>query len=129
MWHRALLWLLLKKQAKIRERGNQLFRRVVFPSPLNPHPFLAATGGIPRTPYVITRKLRSFAFSPDNAVNFFLRSSLTPTSVLAAFATFVCQRNCIFLCKGTKLKIVMPVFLWHRVLVYATPQDVSTHYR
>ena len=30
--------------------------------------------------------------------------------VLAAFATLVCQRNCVFLCKGTKLKIVMPVF-------------------
>ena len=28
----------------------------------------------------------------------------------AAFATLVCQRNCVFLCKGTKLKIVMPVF-------------------
>ena len=26
------------------------------------------------------------------------------------FATLVCQRNCVFLCKGTKLKIVMPVF-------------------
>ena len=24
--------------------------------------------------------------------------------VLAAFATLVCQRNCVFLCKGTKLK-------------------------
>ena len=39
--------------------------------------------------------------------------------VLAAFATLVCQRNCVFLCKGTKaqefglcriLRIVMPVF-------------------
>ena len=38
--------------------------------------------------------------------------------VLAAFATLVCQRNCVFLCKGTKLQnsakpnswIVMPVF-------------------
>ena len=30
--------------------------------------------------------------------------------VLAAFATLVCQRNCVFLCKGTKLKIVMPAF-------------------
>ena len=38
--------------------------------------------------------------------------------VLAAFATLVCQRNCVFPCKGTKLKnsacanswIVMPVF-------------------
>ena len=29
---------------------------------------------------------------------------------MAAFATLVCQRNCVFLCKGTKLKIVMPVF-------------------
>ena len=29
--------------------------------------------------------------------------------VLAAFATLVCQRHCVFLCKGTKLKIVMPV--------------------
>ena len=25
-------------------------------------------------------------------------------TVLAAFATLVCQRNCVFLCKGTKLK-------------------------
>ena len=24
--------------------------------------------------------------------------------VLAAFATLVCQRNCVFLCKGTKLQ-------------------------
>ena len=30
--------------------------------------------------------------------------------VLAAFATLVCQRNCVFLCKDTKLKIVMPCF-------------------
>ena len=37
----------------------------------------------------------------------------TQSFVLAAFATLVCQRNCVFLCKGTKLKIVMPVF-WHR---------------
>ena len=51
--------------------------------------------------------------------------------VLAAFATLVCQRNCVFLCKDTKaqefglcriLGIVMPVFcgtepfLWHRAL-------------
>ena len=34
----------------------------------------------------------------------------TQSFVLAAFATLVCQRNCVFLCKGTKLKIVMPVF-------------------
>ena len=53
--------------------------------------------------------------------------------VLAAFATLVCQRNCVFLCKGTKLQkaalfalfglrrilgIVMPVFLWHRALLW-----------
>ena len=34
----------------------------------------------------------------------------TQSFVLAAFATLVCQRNCVFLCKDTKLKIVMPVF-------------------
>ena len=28
----------------------------------------------------------------------------TQSFVLAAFATLVCQRNCVFLCKGTKLK-------------------------
>ena len=27
-----------------------------------------------------------------------------PTSVLAAFAISFCQRNCVFLCKGTKLQ-------------------------
>ena len=27
-----------------------------------------------------------------------------PTNAFAAFATLVCQRNCVFLCKGTKLK-------------------------
>ena len=42
---------------------------------------------------------------------YFLQSSQTKgRGVLAAFATLVCQRNCVFLCKGTKLKIVMPVF-------------------
>lgn len=30
-----------------KERRNQFFRRVVFPSPLDPHPFLATTGGNP----------------------------------------------------------------------------------
>ena len=30
--------------------------------------------------------------------------------LFTGFATLVCQRNCVFLCKGTKLKIVMPVF-------------------
>ena len=33
-----------------------------------------------------------------------------PVFAFAAFATLVCLRNCVFLCKGTKLKIVMPVF-------------------
>ena len=42
---------------------------------------------------------------------YFLQSSQTKgIDVLAAFATLVCQRHCVFLCKGTKLKIVMPVF-------------------
>ena len=27
-----------------------------------------------------------------------------PTNAFAAFATLVCQRNCVFLCKGTKAK-------------------------
>ena len=36
---------------------------------------------------------------------YFLQSSQTKgRDVLAAFATLVCQRNCVFLCKGTKLK-------------------------
>ena len=30
--------------------------------------------------------------------------SLCNLGFLAAFATLVCQRNCVFLCKGTKLK-------------------------
>ena len=30
--------------------------------------------------------------------------SCAQSFVLAAFATLVCQRNCVFLCKGTKLK-------------------------
>ena len=35
--------------------------------------------------------------------NYFLQSSQTKgRDVLAAFATLVCQRNCVFLCKGTK---------------------------
>ena len=34
---------------------------------------------------------------------YFLQSSQTKgRGVLAAFATLVCQRNCVFLCKGTK---------------------------
>ena len=34
---------------------------------------------------------------------YFLQSSQTKgRDVLAAFATLVCQRNCVFLCKGTK---------------------------
>ena len=40
----------LQSSQNIRERGNQLFRRVVFPSPLDPHPFLAATRGVPLDP-------------------------------------------------------------------------------
>ena len=52
--------------------------------------------------------------------------------VLAAFATLVCQRNCVFLCKGTKLKNsacagLVPNswdsyagFLWHRAWVCDT---------
>ena len=36
---------------------------------------------------------------------YFLQSSQTKgRDVLAAFATLVCQRNCVFLCKGTKLQ-------------------------
>ncbi len=36
---------------------------------------------------------------------YFLQSSQTKgRGVLAAFATLVCQRNCVFLCKGTKLQ-------------------------
>ena len=41
--------------------------------------------------------------------------------VLAAFATLVCQRNCVFLCKGTKLKIVMPVLCRFSLLRLETP--------
>ena len=53
LWHRVLVWLLLKKQGKL----------------------------------------------------YFFKSSQTKgRDVLAAFATLVCQRNCIFLCKGTKLQ-------------------------
>ena len=56
---------------------------------------------------------------------------VTQSFVLAAFATLVCQRNCVFLCKGTKLQkaalfaIVCRFFcgkelcLWHRALVVA----------
>ena len=32
------------------------------------------------------------------------RFFVTQSFVLAAFATLVCQRNCVFLCKGTNLK-------------------------
>ena len=49
----------LEKQGKLyffkssqtsRERGNQRFRCVGFPSPLNPHPFLTPTRGAPLDP-------------------------------------------------------------------------------
>ena len=50
----------------------------------------------PRTPYVITRNLRSFAFSPDNAVHFlygavFHRPALLPPlqSVFAKDTAFL----------------------------------------
>ena len=65
-----------KSSQTSRERGNQLFRRVVVPSPLNPHPFLAATGGIPRAPYAITRNSWSFAPAPKNAVHFLYGAAL-----------------------------------------------------
>ena len=43
---------------------------------------------------------------------YFLQSSQTKgRGVLAAFATLVYQRNCVFLCKGTKLKIVCRFFV------------------
>ena len=45
-------------------------------------------------------------YLPDTELLF----TRTQSFVLAAFATLVCQRNCVFLCKDTKLKIVMPVF-------------------
>ena len=58
-----------------------------------------------------SRLLRSQGFigakAPlDPLCRFFVAQSF----VLAAFATLVCQRNCVFLCKGTKLKIFMPSF-------------------
>ena len=46
---------LLKKRENLRERGNQRFRCVGFPSPLDPHPFLTPTRGAPldpRTPFL-----------------------------------------------------------------------------
>ena len=51
--------MLLEKQGKLyflqssqtsRERGNQRFRCVGFPSPLDPHPFLTPTRGVPLDP-------------------------------------------------------------------------------
>ena len=49
--------------------------------------------------------------------------------VLAAFATLVCQRNCVFLCKGTKLKIVMPVFCKGTKLKIVMPVFCGTELR
>ena len=92
------------KVVKQKGEGKPTFSTRSFPLSLRPSPLPCGDRGYPPDPYVITRKLRSFAFSPDNAVNFFLRSSLTPTNVLAAFAISFCQRNCVFLCKGTKLQ-------------------------
>ena len=51
------LYFLQSSQTKGRGETNfQLFRRVVFPSPLDPHPFLAATRGVPLDP--LCRALR-----------------------------------------------------------------------
>ena len=41
-----------------------------------------------------------------------------PTNAFAAFATLVCQRNCVFLCKGTKAKEFGEAEFWDLVLAF-----------
>ena len=94
----------LQSSQNIRERGNQLFRRVVFPSPLDPHPFLAATRGVPLDPYATPQDVSAHFRSVD-------------MTAFAVFATLICQINSVFPCKDTKAaKSVafcdsLPVFL------------------
>ena len=83
----GILFLLLEKQGKLyflqssqtsRERGNQRFRCVGFPSPLNPHPFLTPTRGAPLDPLCYA--------------SLFGTGNLYPNSAQAEFGSFGLRR-------------------------------------
>ena len=54
--------------------------------------------------FVVAQSLGFAAFKKAGKFYFLQSSQTKGRDVLAAFATLVCQRNCVFLCKGTKLK-------------------------
>ena len=80
-----------------------------------------------RNGLVLRKRCEPYINNPENPYfgNCRLVFTGTQSFVLAAFATLVCQRNCVFLCKGTKLKNSACTefldsyagFLWHRALV------------
>ena len=115
-WHRALVLLLLKKQGnstfckvvKQKGEGKPTFSTRSFPLSLRPSPLPCGDQGSPPGPPMPCFVAQSLGFAAFKKAGkfYFLQSSQTKgRDVLAAFATLVCQRNCVFFAKAQNLRI------------------------
>ena len=87
-------------------RKSHLLCNCLVPKPENSaKPNSRTVRRFPVLPTPCAKTAKSCAFCDSLPVFLWHRALVVAQSfVLAAFATLVCQRNCVFLCKGTKLK-------------------------